>query len=291
MAMTTTHSADIVDYDPHGNPMVRVDYSWGMDTRTETMTVGRLLSDGDSNTKLAKNGKAIASRGAKYLTKGLSLAPHKSAGIGNVCAHASRGCIDACLNDTGLGAVFQRIQLARIAKTVAWNSAREWFIERLLREIDLALAQAQRQCKRLAVRLNVFSDIAWDAVLPRVFDAPRADIALYDYTKNPKRVGQLAPNYWTTFSRSEENENECYRVLDAGGNVAVVFARQNCHRSDDGAVPKRWRGYRVVDGDVTDLRFLDPRAKRRARGYVIGLRLKAANNAKRDAAIASGFAV
>ena len=36
--------------------------------------------------------------------------------------------------------------------------------------------------------------------------------------------GQLAPNYHVTFSRSETNEADCLRVLEAGGNVAVVFA-------------------------------------------------------------------
>ena len=78
---------------------------------------GALLGDGDSNTKLQKNSK----RG--FATAGLSLSPHKSSGF-NVCAYASPGCIAACLDVTGLGAVFQRIHWARIAKTVFWNIAR-----------------------------------------------------------------------------------------------------------------------------------------------------------------------
>ena len=34
----------------------------------------------------------------------------------------------------------------------------------------------------------------------------------------------LPANYHLTFSRSETNEADCKRVLEAGGNVAVVFA-------------------------------------------------------------------
>jgi len=65
-----------------------------------------------------------------------------------------------------------------------------------------------------------------------------------------------------------------------GKNVSVVFA---------GELPTRWHGFTVVDGDKTDLRYLDPRGSER--GYVIGLSLKSANNATRESAIASGFAV
>ena len=52
-----------------------------------------------------------------------------------------------------------------------------------------------------------------------------------------------------TFSRSERNETDCLRVLNAGGNVAVVFRRP--------PFPRLFWGYPVIDGDANDLRFLD----------------------------------
>jgi hypothetical protein len=42
-------------------------------------------------------------------------------------------------------------------------------------------------------------------------------------------------------------------------NIAVVFS---------GPLPKIWRGRKVIDGDTTDLRFLDPR------GIIVGLKAK-----------------
>lgn len=52
-------------------------------------------------------------------------------------------------------------------------------------------------------------------------------------------------------------------MLAHGANVAVVFGTPKGH-----ALPETWHGYRVVDGDVSDLRFLDPP------GTVVGLRAK-----------------
>ena len=63
-------------------------------------------------------------------------------------------------------------------------------------------------------------------------------------------------NYHLTFSRSEHNDKLCEMVLEMGGNVAVVFRNQ---------LPQTWKGYEVVNGDETDLRFLDKK------GVVVGL--------------------
>jgi hypothetical protein len=46
------------------------------------------------------------------------------------------------------------------------------------------------------------------------------------------------------------------RILDKGGNVAVVFR---------GELPTSYLGFPVVNGDVNDLRFLDPK------GVIVGL--------------------
>ena len=68
--------------------------------------------------------------------------------------------------------------------------------------------------------------------------------------------GELPSNYHLTFSCSETNEKIAKLVLEMGGNVAVVFRNQ---------LPDTWNGVEVVDGDESDLRFLDKK------GVVVGL--------------------
>lgn len=68
-----------------------------------------------------------------------------------------------------------------------------------------------------------------------------------DYTQDIRRVLNPARprHYHLTFSRSERNEGDCRRVLDAGGNVAVVFRKP--------PFPRTFWGYPVIDGDKSDL--------------------------------------
>lgn len=103
------------------------------------------------------------------------------------------------------------------------------------------------------------------------------DVQFYDYTKSFKRAkafvdGEMPSNYHITFSRSECNDNLVDIIKDLGGNVAAVFR---------GSLPKTYKGKQVVDGDETDLRFLDGTnkivglvekglAKKDETGFVIG---------------------
>jgi hypothetical protein len=245
-----------------------------------------LLSDGDTNTKLRKNG-------AGFITGGMSMSPEKSAGIGNTCAHASPGCIKACLDHQGMASVWKTIGESRRAKTALYYEDRERFLAILRGDIERYARRAERQNKRLAIRLNVFSDIAWEQHgIPQLFP----DVQFYDYTKNPKRAvskNLVLPNYHVTFSRSEVNENLTLDALANGCNIAAVFADSKRpfvgNRSHLQQLPKTWRGFRVVDGDISDLRFEDPNG--RLRGCVVGLRLKAHSYAERTLAIDSGFPI
>ena len=251
-----------------------------------------LLANGDSNTKLRKSGP-------EYLTLGLSLAPHKSLGYGNVCPWASLGCIASCLDHQGLGSVFASIHKGRKLRTELFYSQRGWFLSKLHDEIGNKLRIAKRAGKTLAIRLNVFSDIKWEYISPRLF-ADFPEVEFYDYSKSPTRFGSVLPNYWVTFSRSEDNEADCIRILRAGGNVAVVFADARRplvgNQAGKQRMPASWKGFRVIDGNSSDLRFEDERAftyipKAFRKGFVVGLKLKAHSHAEREAAIASGFAV
>jgi hypothetical protein len=80
-----------------------------------------------------------------------------------------------------------------------------------------------------------------------------------------------------TFSRSEAfgNQVQAANLLKEGKNVAVVFSTKK-----DNALPESWKGYKVVDGDKDDLRFLD------IQNCIVGLRSK--GKAKKDS---SGFVI
>ncbi len=246
--------------------------------------VSRLLQGGDGNTKLRKNS------GKGFITAGLSLSPEKQSGVGNTCPHASPGCAAACLDHQGLASVFQTIRNARIAKTRLYYGDRELFLDMLRSDLERFQRKADRNEMRLAVRLNVFSDIRWEVVgIVQEFK----EVQFYDYTKNPKRAPMALNNYHTTFSRSETNEADCLNVLSRGGNVAIAFADMSGsftgNRSHLQRLPKTWNRFRVIDGDNTDLRFDDPTGRKH--GYVVGLRLKTHSKAEREQAISSGFAV
>lgn len=230
--------------------------------------INTLLGDGDSNAKLTKSDNS----GKGYLTYGLSLAPADVSGY-QVCASSSPGCRASCLFTSGHGKM-STVQRARIAKTLAFFEHREDFTLMLHDEIGRALRKAKKEEKKVAIRLNVLSDLMWEKYKV-VKQFP--DVQFYDYTKHYKRMlkycqGKLPSNYHLTFSRSECNEREALDVLKNGGNVTVVFDRKE--------LPKEWRSYSVINGDETDLRFLDKK------NCVVGLYAK--GDGKKDK---SGFVV
>lgn len=221
-----------------------------------TFVLPRILTTGDRNTKLRKSRK----RG--YRTLALPMAAHTLSGY-NVCPFASKGCASACIVTSGY-AFFPMVMRARIARSRAWFQNRDEFKAALISELARAVKTAKRRKQNLAVRLNVFSDIPWERVFPSLFSR-FAPVQFYDYTKDPARAlrharGDFPANYHLTFSRSETNERDCLLVLEAGGNVAIVFDRKE--------LPDVWHGFPVINGDETDLRFLDPD------GVVVGLYAK-----------------
>lgn len=232
-------------------------------------------------------------------------APHKQAGVGNLCSHASPACIAACLgwesgqaamvaNDTDINSVRQ----SRIDKMIRFMTDRAAYMWDMALSTALAYRKARKAKLKLCARLNGSTDIAWEGIALDI-DATQAArlskitghrikpghyanmfalfhfVQFVDYTKNHLRLNRSRPaNYHLTLSRSEINESQCVTALRAGHNVAVVFG--------DG-LPYSWRGFPVVNGDLHDLRHMDPRG-----GYVIGLSPKG-RKAKRDKS--SGFVV
>jgi hypothetical protein len=226
------------------------------------MCLMKLLST--ANTKIKK--------GEKYgwTTFGLSFAPANLSGK-QLCPHRSAGCEFSCLNTAGMG-VFSNVQEARIAKTKYFIDERLVFISQLKRELVAAEKHAKKIGMKIAVRLNVLSDLPWYNII-EMSDYP--NIQFYDYTPNLERMIQflqkkLPKNYHLTFSRKENNQNKVELISSMGGNVAVVFDK----------LPKTYLGKKVIDGDESDLRFLDEK------NVIVGL--KAKGKGKKDN---SGFVI
>ena len=230
--------------------------------------------------------KAIKARSYGYLNAINYMAPASTGGVGNLCPNASAGCLALCLGwySGQAGMVSDQdkdtnsVRDSRKAKAQLFMRDRKAFMAEMIAGIQRAQTTARNKGLKLCVRLNGATDINW----PRAVFDQFPQVQFVDYTKSVNKAlaharGQLAPNYHVTFSRSETNETDCLRVLEAGGNVAVVFA---------GEQPKTYLGHIVIDGDAHDLRHLDN--KTAARGAcVIGLSPKGLR-AKRDI---SGFVV
>jgi hypothetical protein len=210
------------------------------------------------------NTKTIKGEEFGYRTFGIHLAPSNLSGY-NTCLWASEGCKMACLNTSGRG-IMKNVQDARINKTKLLFEDREVFMAQLYKEIAAAVKSAEKSGVKPCFRLNLTSDIPWEAKQyffkgKSIFDH-FPNCTYYDYTKSSIRMhkfldGKMPKNYFLTFSRSEVTSSDrMARILDKGGNVAVVFR---------GDLPKSYLGYPVINGDVNDLRFLDPK------GAIVGL--------------------
>lgn len=238
--------------------------------------------------------KAIKARHFGYLNAINYMAPAAVAGFGNVCGDASAGCLALCLGwfsghasrvKGGRKNALNSVRRSRIAKVKAFMHDRTAFMAEMVAGVEKAARKAARELLVLCVRPNGSSDVPWEhiglsPVDRRTIFAMFPAVQFVDYTKSLKRMlrfleGKFPPNYYLTFSRSETNEDACKQVLAAGGNVAVVFAREK---------PATYLGAPVMDGDVHDLRHLDPRLPG---GYIVGLTPKGAK-ARHDR---SGFVV
>jgi hypothetical protein len=204
------------------------------------------------------NAKTVKGQKKGFLTGILYLAPANLSGY-EVCPFRSAGCTATCLNTAGMGAMPAQ-QAARIRKTKEYFADKSAFVETLAKEIKAVIRKADKKGLTPVFRINGTSDMP---ALAHKLAKRFPDYQFYDYTKIPNPASRTLPNYHITFSLSENNWTEAKAALDSGVSVAVVFDTKK-----DKPLPETWRGYPVVDGDETDLRFLDPK------GVIIGLRAK-----------------
>lgn len=248
------------------------------------------------NAKTVKGDKA-----GEYATAIMYLAPHTMAGGMTVCAMALMAkCVDGCLVHSGRAEMFSTINEARIRKTKRYLADRAKFMADLVSDIEAFIRWCAKHGVKPAVRLNGTSDIQWEVAHPCVRQGQRyasifeafPEVQFYDYTKIYKRAyRQLPSNYALTLSYSAANEAYAEAVVkaahDTGCNVAVVYRSKSLRDSRTvqpdtiGALGGTWLQREVIDGDQTDMRFLDPK------GVIVGLYAKG-KAAKRDT---TGFVV
>lgn len=179
----------------------------------------------------------------------LYLSASKNAGK-DLCKFASTGCRLACLVESGRAIMSGRskeksIQVSRLIKS--WLAIYRMDIaEKMLsHEIEKGKKKAKKNGNKFSVRLNGTSDLDFSGLI-----ASFPSVQFYDYTKDPTR--QQADNYHLTFSYSEMTQTRIkhYRkAIKAGINIAVPIASNDYKEALE--LPS------VINGDDTDLRFLD----------------------------------
>lgn len=226
---------------------------------------------------VSSDSKTVKGEELGYLTGILYLMPDEE-----LCRNGlNAGCIGGngkrnCLVDAGRAAIFSMINEARARKTHELRTAPAEFMVLLKKDIEALIRKAEREGLIPVVRLNGTSDIDWGQykIDGKTLFELFPDVQFYDYTKMPK-VSRF-PNYHLTASYSGRPQyaKTVAKALRLGMNIAVVF---------QGPKPVTFLGLPVIDGDASDLRFLDE-----AKGQcVVGLKAKG-EAAKHDD---SGFVV
>ena len=232
----------------------------------------------------SNNAKTIKGEKKQFKTFILYMSPFtlNSKGV-NLCPMASEGCANSCLFESGFGGIYTSVKNGRTEKTEFYLSDRIGFLDKLVNEITKLEKKFKDSEYTLAIRLNGTTDISYEKQITSngktIFDT-FPNVQFYDYTKNYTRFKkQLPGNYHLTFSRSEINNEIAMDILSKGFNVAMVFDK----------LPDTYMGYKVINGDETDLRFLDEQ------NVIVGLKYKkmtGLGGAKKNIeAFTSGFVI
>ena len=199
-----------------------------------------------------------------YLTAILYFAPYMLSGY-QMCSFAELAqCSGPCLNTAGRGPM-PSVQKARIRKTLMFHQFRNEFNTLLVSEMHRAIRKAKRMGLTLVVRLNGTSDVLWENetiseswhilknrnIKWTIIDL-FSKVQFYDYSKYPTRH-KLPHNYHLTFSYSGAASFKPivkkWAAKRTSQNMAVVFSHHT--------MPVLFDNREVINGDATDLRFLD----------------------------------
>ena len=117
--------------------------------------------------------KAVKAESYGWLNAINYMAPASTAGVGNLCPHASPGCLALCLGwysgqagivSKGTGARIGNngARKSRAAKARLFMHDRKAFMAEMVAGIERAQREAARKGLKLCVRLNGATDIAWE---------------------------------------------------------------------------------------------------------------------------------
>lgn len=269
---------------------------------------GKVKSLLSTNQKLEKTEKGykggdpiLLPDGRGVENTGLALSPAFKEGKFTTCPN-SASCSKECLGKTSGGYFFggggkdlSKMlggRLEGFKKTQAFFRDPENFAIKLHNEITIKKFIAAQNGNKLAVRLNMLSDIN-----PRVHEQlikAHPDVMFYDYTKN--NTNPIAPNHHYTYSSTgisqnvngveiinpNQNWKQMRRRLDEGKNVAMAFSHKQL-------IPETVldeetnKVYKVVSGDAHDFRPMDE-VPAGMDGVIVGLKNKAATRSASGAA-------
>ncbi len=225
-----------------------------------------------SNPKIQKSNKVYSN----YLSAIVHMSPINT----KICPYQDiAGCKEACLNTAGRGGIMKKgettnvIQEARKRKTKLYLEDRDTFMSYLISDIIKFDNYCKKKDKLSCLRLNGTSDIQWEHIKvddKNIFEM-FPHIQFYDYTKIPTRKVSQYKNYHLTWSYSEANIKYAGWFDKIAYNIAVVF---------NGTMPIYYKGREVINGDESDIRFMDKP------NVVVGL--KAKGKARHDM---SGFVI
>lgn len=210
----------------------------------------------------ALNAKSIKGEKAGYLSAILYLMPHTSGGGATLCPYSTEACREMCLAGAGLSGLPKQLA-AKMRRTVMFNDHRRAFLTTLQDDIEKLKRLAAAEGLRPAVRLNGSSDVLWEAL---DWNLPGLGLQRYDYTKIPLAFRRTDPAYHLTFSvEGPDSMALAVDYLRAGHSIALVVPEEVkasvlAHDTPAlrlGPYPGQFDAP-LVDGDLTDLRFLDP---------------------------------
>src|SRR4029077_1061431 len=201
-----------------------------------------------------------------------------------LCVGSNTFCRESCLVFTARNVADVYNHRRKAVATIALLQSPAAFGRMLIAAIESHVANAERADIRPFVRLTVLSDVPWELVFPELFSYfGKTSLTFYDYTKvagrtpapGASRLGaRESSKYDLTFSHSRTNDALVASERERGRRVAVVFVGM---KKADGTwvkfkkgaqLPKTFMGLKVIDGDLTDLRPLDPSP------CIVGLRWK-----------------
>ena len=200
----------------------------------------------------ACNGKTPKGEKVGYFTATLYLMPHTSGGGATLCPQSTPTCRAMCLSGSGLSGL-PKAMGAKQRRTDLFNNDRPEFLRILAQDVMRLIDLAEDEGLKPALRLNATSDILWERIVPWWSDlAPLCQ--RYDYTKHHLHHRRTDPGYHLTYSiGGREDYERAIGYLRAGHSVAVVVPEEV-----KASAPDEFMGFPVIDGDETDLRFLDP---------------------------------